>query len=44
MKNFKEISAQCERIAKLYYKGFGTKKMIEKVEEIFFNAYKMSMN
>lgn len=44
MKTFKEISAQCERIAKLYYQGFGTKKMIEKCEEIFFAAYNVSMN
>lgn len=44
MKTFKQISAQCERISRLYLQGFGTKKMIEKVEEIFFNAYKMSMN
>lgn len=43
MKTFKQISDQCERIAKLYMKGFGTKKMYEKVEEIFFTAY-MSMN
>ena len=44
MKTFKEISAQCERIARLYLKGYGTKKMIERVEEIFFAAYQMSMN
>ena len=39
MKTFKEISAQCERIMSLYLKGYGTKKMIEKVEEIFFSIY-----
>ncbi len=39
MKTFKQISAQCERIAKLYLKGYGTKKMYEKVEEIFFRVY-----
>lgn len=44
MKTFKEISAQCERIAKLYLKGYGTKRMYEKVEEIFFRAYSMSAN
>lgn len=44
MKTFKEISAQCERIAKLYLKGYGTQKMIEKCEEIFFKAYTMSTN
>lgn len=44
MKTFKQISAQCERIANLYLKGYGTKKMYERVEEIFFRIYKMSMN
>lgn len=39
MKTFRQISAQCERIMSLYLKGFGSKKMIEKVEEIFFSAY-----
>lgn len=37
MKTFKEIAEQCERIAKLYNKGFGTKKMLEKAESIFFS-------
>lgn len=39
MKTFKEISQQCERIASLYLKGYGTKKMIERVEDIFFKVY-----
>lgn len=42
MKTFKEISAQCERIMDLYLKGYGTKKRIEKVEEIFFRIYNLS--
>lgn len=44
MKTFKQISEQCERIAKLYLRGYGTKRMYEKVEEIFFRNYRMSMN
>ena len=28
MKTFRQIAAQCERIAKLYAKGFGTRKML----------------
>jgi len=36
MKTFKQIAAQCERIAKLYEKGFGTEKMLERAERIFF--------
>ena len=43
MKTFKQISDQCERIARLYLKGFGTEKMIKKVEDIFFNAYNVSI-
>lgn len=44
MKTFKQISKQCERIARLYLKGYGTKKMYENVEDIFFRAYNASMN
>lgn len=42
MKTIKEISEQCERIMNLYLKGFGTQKMIEKVERIFFKVYATS--
>ena len=35
-KSFKVISAQIERIYSLYLKGYGTKRMIEKCESIFF--------
>ncbi len=37
MKTFKQIAEQCERIARMYYKGFGTKKMFETAENIFFS-------
>lgn len=40
MKTFKQISDQCERIMTMYLAGYGTRKMIEKVEEIFFKVYK----
>lgn len=43
MKTFKEISAQCERIMSLFLKGYGTRKMIEKTEQIYFNLYRMEM-
>jgi len=34
-KTFKEISEQLERIYRLYLRGYGTKKMLEKAEEFF---------
>ena len=38
MKTFKQISAQIERIERLYYNfGCGTKKMLETAES-FFNS------
>lgn len=37
MKTFKEICEQCERISRLYGKGFGTEKMLQKAENIFFS-------
>ena len=39
MKTFEQISQQCERIANLYLKGYGTKKMLERAEDIFFKLY-----
>lgn len=39
MKTIKQIYDQCERIATLSIKGYGTRRMIEKVEEIFFRVY-----
>lgn len=43
MKTFKQICEQCERISRLYGKGFGTKKMLEKAESIFFSVPNLSM-
>ena len=37
MKSFSQIADQCERIARLYAKGFGTKKMLETAERFFFS-------
>lgn len=44
MKTFKQIAEQCERISKLYCKGFGSTKMMEKVESIFFSQPKVSLS
>ena len=35
-KSFDQIAAQLERIYRLYYKGFGTQKMLDKAERLFF--------
>lgn len=35
-KTAKQIASQCERIMRLYLLGYGTKKMITRVEDIFF--------
>ena len=43
VKTFKEICAQCERISKLYSKGFGTKTMLERAESIFFSVHNVSL-
>ena len=43
MKTFKQICEQCERISRLYGKGFGTKKMLEKAESIFFSIPNVSL-
>lgn len=43
MKTFKQICEQCERISRLYGKGFGTKKMMEKAESIFFSVPNVSL-
>ena len=37
-KSFKTISIQCERIYTLHLKGYGSEKMLQMVEEIFFKA------
>lgn len=35
-KSFNQIAAQLERIYRLYYKGFGTEKMLNRAEGFFF--------
>ena len=37
-KTAKQIASQCERIMRLYLAGYGTKKMLERAEEIFFST------
>lgn len=44
MKTFKQIAAQCERIAVLYAKGYGTRKMLEKAERIFFSQHNVGLS
>lgn len=44
MKTFRQIADQCERIAKLYYKGFGSTKMLETAERIFFSQPKVNLS
>ena len=36
-KTFKQIAAQCERIYKLYLCGYGSSKMVERVENAMFS-------
>lgn len=36
IKTFKEISLQCERIFNLHVCGFGTDRMFEMCEQIYF--------
>jgi len=43
MKTFEQIASQCERIARMYYKGFGTKKMLETAERFFFSQQKVGL-
>ena len=44
MKTFKQIAEQCERIANLYEKGYGTKKMLETAERIFFSQHNVGLS
>ena len=37
MKTFKQIAEQCERISRLYEKGFGSDKLLERAECVFFS-------
>ncbi len=43
MKTFEQIASQCERIARLYAKGFGTKKMLETAERFFFSQQSIGL-
>ena len=40
IKTFNDISLQCERIFTLHIKGYGSNKMYEVCEEIFFKVLK----
>ena len=42
-KTFKQIAAQLERIYRLYYKGFGTQKMLDKAESFFFGIQNVGL-
>ena len=45
MKTFKEISAQIERIERLYYNfGCGTRKMLETAERFFFSQQRIGLS
>lgn len=44
MKTFKQIAEQCERIAKLYAKGFGSTKMLERAENVFFSQPNVALS
>ena len=44
MKTFKQISAQIERIERLYYNfGCGTNKMLETAERFFFSQQDLGL-
>ena len=44
MKTFKQISAQIERIERLYYSfGCGTEKMLEKAEKFFTSQQRIGL-
>lgn len=42
-KSFDQIAAQLERIYRLYYKGFGTQKMLDKAEIFFFGIQNVGL-
>lgn len=43
-KTFKQISAQIERIERLYYNfGCGTRKMLERAESYFFSIQNVGL-
>ena len=39
-KTFEDVSIQCERIITMHLHGYGTKKMIERCETIYFKLLK----
>jgi hypothetical protein len=44
MKTFKQIADQCERISNLYLKGFGSTKMLDFAESIFFKKQNVGLS
>ncbi len=42
-KSFDQIAAQLERIYRLYYKGFGTQKMLDKAESFFYGIQNVGL-
>ena len=42
-KSFNQVSDQLERIYKLYCKGFGTRKMLERAENFFFGIQNIGL-
>ena len=42
-KSFNQIAAQLERIYKLYYKGFGTKTLLEKAEKCMYGIQNVGL-
>ena len=42
-KSFNQVAAQLERIYRLYYKGFGTKKLLEKAENFMFEIQNVGL-
>jgi hypothetical protein len=42
IKSFQDVCSQCERIFNLHIKGYGSDKMYELVENIFFKVLKQN--
>ena len=42
-KSFNQIAAQLERIYKLYYKGFGTKTLLEKAVKCMYGIQNVGL-
>lgn len=41
-KSFKDVSIQMERIITLYYQGYGSEKMYEFCEQLYFKLLKQN--